>query len=361
MAVTLVGLIAARQHAVASRWAEAIAAADALEARLDHHSPARLRPRPVGSTTPTDAWTEYAIAITALEAEPADEAGALAALRRAGDATTAHFPLPWRQGFGGDLPKAVALVRLGEISAAEVDAAVAAHDSERALARLHDGFQLAVDLLGSNVALHEAVGVHVLDAHLAAATALAQTRDTASLDAAPQDAGRLATLLAAVDAAVPLCTDGIRVEGVLVVRSMAQLNELLPLSFGLWRYAFSSQVAIARHVQACLALAAEVDALLASGGPTDHALSELQARHHASPNPITRLCAQNLSRMLGERLAALTRLRQLRIALAERCNAPTLTLPCPQGGAFRTERAGDLVRVLTPTGESLELRSTLGR
>ena len=356
LAVTVVGLIAARQHAIATRWAEAVASADALQARLEHHSPARLRQVPTEPTAPSDAWTHYAIAIQALEAEPADEVGALAALRRAGDATTAHFPMPWGQGLAGDLPGAIELVRLGEISAAEVDAAVSARDSERALAQLGDGFQLAVDLLGANVALHEVVGVIVLAAHHTAATALALTLDPASAEAE-----QLATLLAAVDAAIPLCSDSIRVEGALVVRSMGQLRDLLSFTWSLWRYGFSTEIAAAVHVRDCLAMAAEVDALLASRAPTAHAFDEFQARHHASRNPITRLCAQNLERTLGERLAALTRLRMLRIALAECRGAPALTLPCPQGGAFRTEREADVVRVHAPAGESLQLRATLGR
>lgn len=355
-AVTIVGLIAARRHAVATRWAEAIASADALQARLEHHSPARLRQRPAGSTAPNDAWDAYAIAAASLEAVPADDAAALAALHRAGDAPTARFPMPWRQGLAGDLPAAVGLLRLGEISAAEVDAAVTARDPERALAQLGDGFQLAVDLLGANVALHEMVGMNVLGAHHTAATALAQTLDPASAEAE-----RLAALLGAVDTAIPVASDSIRVEGALVVRSMGQMHDLFPLSLGLWRYAFSAEIAVAVHVRDCLALATEVDALLASGAPTDHALDAFQARQIASRNPITRLCAQNLDRMLGERLAALSRLRMLRIALAECRGAPALTLPCPQGGAFRTEREAGVVRVHAPSGESLELRATLGR
>lgn len=355
-AVTIVGLIAARRHAVATRWAEAVASADALQARLEHHSPARLRQVPTEPTKPTDAWTHYAIAIQALEAEPADDVGGLAALRRAGDATTAHFPIPWGQGFAGGQPKAIELVRLGEVSAAEVDAAVSARDPERALAQLGDGFQLAVDLLGANVALHEVVGVSVLAAHHRAATSLAQTLDPAS-----PEAEQLATLLAAVDAAIPPCSDSIRVEGALVVRSMPQLSDLLSFTWGLWRYAFSAEIAAAMHVRDCLAMAAEVDALLAGGAPTAHALDEFQARQFASRNPITRLCARNLQRTLGERLAALSRLRMLRIALAECRGAPPLTLPCSQGGAFRTEREADIVRVHAPAGESLQLRATLGR
>lgn len=353
-AVTSVALIAARRHAVATRWAEAVASADALQARLEHHSPARLRERPAGSTAPADAWDEYAVAAAALEAVPADDAAALAALRRAGDAPTARFPMPWRQGLAGDLPAAIGLLRLGEISAAEVDAAVTACDPARALAQLGDGFQLAVDLLGANVALHEMVGANVLGAHHTAAIALAQTLAAA-------EAEQLASLLAAVDAAILPCTDSIRVEGALVVCSMGQLHDLLPLSFGLWRYAFSAEIAAAVHVRDCLAMATEVDALLASGAPISHALDALQARHFASRNPITRLCAQDLVRTLGERLAALSRLRMLRIALAECRGAPTLTLPCPQGGGFRTEREADAVRVHAPAGESLTLRATLGR
>lgn len=356
LAVTVVGLIAARQRAIATRWAEALASADALQARLEHHSPARLRQRPASSSAPADAWDGYAIAIAALDAEPADETTALAALRRAGDATTAHFPMRWGQGFAGDLPAAIELVRLGEISAAEVDAAVSARDPERALAQLGDGFQLAVDLLGANVALHEVVGVRVLTAHHTAATSLAQTLDPASAEA-----GQLATLLAAVDAAIPPCSDSIRVEGALAVRSMPQLNDLLSFTWRLWRYAFSAEIAAAVHVRDCLAMAAEVDTLLAGSAPTAHALDEFQARQFASRNPITRLCAQNLERTLGERLAALSRLRMLRIALAECRGAPALTLPCPQGGAFRTEREADVVRVQAPAGESLQLRATLGR
>lgn len=356
LTVTLVAMVAVRRRTIATRWAEAVASADAVQARLQHHSPARLRPRPAGSTAPVDAWDGYAVAITALEAEPADEVAALAALRRATDATAAHFPMPWAQGFAADLPPALVLVRLGEISAAEVDAAVTARDPARALAQLGDGFQLAVDLLGANVALHEVVGVTVLAAHHTAAATLAQTLDPASVEA-----GQLTALLAAVDRAIPLCSDSIRVEGTLVVRSMAQLDDLLTFTWRLWRYAFSAEIAAAVHVQDCVAMAAEVDTLLAGGAPTAHALAELGARHQASHNPITRLCAQNLHRTLGERLAALSRLRMLRVALAERGGAPPLNLPCPQGGAFRLERDADGVRVHAPTGESLVLRATLGR
>ncbi len=350
LAIATIALLAmARQRVVAARWAAAVALADAQQARLATRTPARLRT--IGAD-PVNAWHHYLAALQALAAKPPAEETALARLRRATAAATGGVPIPFERGFAADLPGVGPLLGLGELAAGRAAERAKAGDLEAALDLLIDGMQFAIDLLESGIAVEEMVGARTLSALLETATGLAS-----AVPRAAALAPRLAAALADADPAIHPTSESVRVDAVLLVRSIDDLDGLFggSITARLWRYAFSARIAIAAHVHDALALADEFDAVLANPTLPLRQIEELTRRRRSSPNPITRLCAHDLTETTRERLRVIQRLRLLRTALGARLGTPSLSLRDPLGGSFGLEVLEDRVRASSADGESLEL------